>query len=59
MIKIDKYEYLTSGKILPPDQRRIIEQTKFTNSLLGKAFEKPRKPIEQQQQQQKKISIMK
>ena len=25
--KIDKYEYLTGEKILPPDQSRIIEQT--------------------------------
>ena len=50
--KIDKYEYLTSEEILPPDQRRVIEQAKFTYSLLRKAFEKPRKPIKQQQQQQ-------
>ena len=26
----DKYEYLTSEEILPPDQRRVIEQAKFT-----------------------------
>ena len=30
--KIDKYEYLTGEKILPPDQRRLIEQAKFTYS---------------------------
>ena len=24
--KIDKYEYLTNEEILPPDQRRVIEQ---------------------------------
>ena len=38
--KIDKYEYLTGEEILPPDQRRVIEQAKFTYSPLGKAFEK-------------------
>ena len=27
-------------KKLPPDQRRVIEQTKFTYSPFGKAFEK-------------------
>ena len=30
--KIDKYEYITGEKILPPDQRRLIEQAKFTYS---------------------------
>ena len=38
--KIDKYEYLTDGEILPSNQQQIIEQTKFTYSSLGKAFEK-------------------
>ena len=38
--KIDKYEYLTGEEILPPDQKRVIEQAKFTYSPLGKAFEK-------------------
>ena len=38
--KIDKYEYLTGEEILPSDQRRVIEQAKFTYSPLGKAFEK-------------------
>ena len=38
--KTDKYEYLTGEEILPPDQRRVIEQAKFTYSPLGKAFEK-------------------
>ena len=41
--KIDKYEYLTGEEILPPDQSRIIEQTKFTYSPLGKALEKQTK----------------
>ena len=35
--KIDKYEYLTVKEILPSDQRKLIEQTKLTYSLLGKA----------------------
>ena len=38
--KIDKYEYLTGKEILPSNQQQIIEQTKFTYSLLGKAFQK-------------------
>ena len=41
--KIDKYEYLTGEEILPPDQRRVIEQAKFTYSPLGKALEKNNK----------------
>ena len=38
--KIHKYEYLTGEDILPSNQQQIIEQAKFTNSPLGKAFEK-------------------
>ena len=37
--KIDKYEYLKGEQILPSDQRRVIEQAKFTYSTLGKALE--------------------
>ena len=37
--KIDKYDYLTSEEILPPDQRRVIEQAKFTYFPLEKALE--------------------
>ena len=40
--KIDKYEYLTGEEVLPSNQQ-IIEQTKFTYSPLGKAFEKQTK----------------
>ena len=36
--KIDKYEYLTGEEILPSDQRRVIEQAKFTYFPLGKSF---------------------
>ena len=38
--KIDKYEYLTRGEILPSNQKQITEQIKLTYSLIGKAFEK-------------------
>ena len=38
--KIDKYEYVTGEEMLPPDQKRVIEQAKFNYSPLGKAFEK-------------------
>ena len=50
--KIDKYEYLTGEEILPCNQQQIIEQTKFTYSPLGKAFEKQIKTIEDQGQKQ-------
>ena len=46
--KIHKYEYLTGKDISPSDQQQIIEQTKFTYSPLGKAFEKQIKTIEDQ-----------
>ena len=46
LININKY--LTDEKILPSDQSRIIEQSKFTYSPLGKAFEKQIKTIEEQ-----------
>ena len=38
--KIDKYKYITGEEILSSDQRRIIEQSRFTFSPLSKAFEK-------------------
>ena len=38
--KLRKYEYLTGEDILPLTQQQIIEQTKFTYSTLGKAFDK-------------------
>ena len=46
--KPDKYEYLTGEEILPSNQQQIIQQAKFTYSLLGKAFEKQTKTIEDQ-----------
>ena len=50
--EIDKYEYLTGEEILPPDQRRVIEQATFAYSPLGKAFEKQTKAIEDQGEKQ-------
>ena len=44
--KIGKDEYLTGEEILPSDQRRVIEQAKFSYFPLGKAFEKQTKTIE-------------
>ena len=38
--KIHKYEYLTGEDILPSNQQQIIERAKFTDSPLGKTFEK-------------------
>ena len=43
--KIDKHEYLTGEEILSSDQRRVIEEAKFTYSPLGKALEKQRKQL--------------
>ena len=50
--KLDKYEYLTGEEILPSDQQQIIQQTKFTYSPLGKAFEKQTKAIKDQGKKQ-------
>ena len=50
--KIHKYEYLTGEDTLPSNQQQIIEQTKFTYSPLGKAFEKQVKTIEDQGEKQ-------
>ena len=38
--KLHKYEYLTGEDILPSNQQQITDQTKFTYSSLGKAFDK-------------------
>ena len=40
---IDKYEYLTGEEILASDQKRRIEQSKFTYSPLGIALKKTEK----------------
>ena len=44
--KLHKYEYLTGEDILPSNQQQIIEQSKFTYSPLGKAFDKQIKTID-------------
>ena len=54
--KMHKYEYLTGEDILLSNQQQIIEQTKFTYSPLGKAFEKQIKTIEDQGEKQIKAS---
>ena len=50
--KIDKHEYLTGEKIPPSDQRRVIEQAKFTYSSSRKALKKQTKTIEDQGKKQ-------
>ena len=50
--KVDKYEYLTGEKILLSNQKKILEQAKFTYSPLGKAFERQIKTIEDQGKKQ-------
>ena len=50
--KIDRNELLTRERILPLNQRQIIEQAKFTYSPLVKAFEKQTKTIEEQGRKQ-------
>ena len=45
---MDKYEYLTGEKLLPPDKHRLIEQARLTYTLLGNEFEKQVKTIEEQ-----------
>ena len=52
--KTDKYEYITGEEILPSDKSTITEQDKFTYFLLGKAFEKQIKTLEDQWTQQVK-----
>ena len=43
--KTDQYKYLTGEEILPSNQIQMIQETKFTYLLLGKAFEKQTKAI--------------
>ena len=50
--KIHKYEYLAGEDILLSTQQQIIEQSKFTYSPLGKAFEKQINTIKDQAQKQ-------
>ena len=50
--KLHQYEYLTGEDILPSTQQQIIEQTKFTYSPLGKAFDRQIKTIKGQGKKQ-------
>ena len=50
--KVHRYEYLTGEDILPSNQEQIIEQTKFTYSPLGNAFDKQIKTIKDQGKKQ-------
>ena len=50
--KADKYEFLTHEEVPFLDQRRVIEQAKFTYYPSGKAFEKVTKTIEDQGEKQ-------
>ena len=50
--KLHKNEYLTGEDILASNQQQKIEQTKFTYSPLGKAFNKQIKTIEDQGKKQ-------
>ena len=58
-IKEEKLQYCinrepakTGEEILPSNQKKIIEQAKFTCSPLGKAFEKQIKTVEDQGEKQ-------
>ena len=46
--KIDKNEYLSGEQIPSCNQRKMIEQAKFTYSPLGKALKNQTKTIEDQ-----------
>ena len=52
----DKDEYLSGDKILTFDQRRVIEEAKFTYFSLGKAFENKQKRLKSKEE--KKIDAI-
>ena len=52
---IHEYEYLTSEDILRSNQQQVTQQVRFTYSLLGKAFKKQIKTIEDQSQKQVEV----
>ena len=45
--KVDKNEYLTGEKTLPSGPGQMIEQGKFTDTLLPNAVEKKRNAIKE------------
>ena len=50
--KTDKYKFLTGEGVLASDQRRVIEQAKYTYSPLRKALEKQKKGMKDQGEKQ-------
>ena len=46
--KFGRYEYLTGEEIIALDQRKVIEEVKFTFYPLENVLEKQRKTIEDQ-----------
>ena len=56
--KIETYEYLSGEEILLSDQKRVIEQDKFTYSPLSKAFEKQIKTKIKDKQKEKHLKSM-
>ena len=50
--KFNKYDYLTGKEILPSNQKQMMQEAKFTYTLLGKAFGKQIKTIEDQGEKQ-------
>ena len=50
----DKYVYLTAEEVLPSNQSQMIEQAKFTYSLLKKTFEKQTKTTVDQGENKRK-----
>ena len=43
---VNKHEYVSGEEMLSFNQKKIIEQAKYTYSILEKAFEKQTKTIE-------------
>ena len=50
--KFNNYEHLTVDKILPSNQKQMIEKAKFIYSPLGKAFQEQIKTTEDQGEKQ-------
>ena len=54
--KIDKYKYVTGKEIFPSDESLIVEQATFTYYPLGKALEKKRKQLKNNEKSKQKQS---
>ena len=57
--KVDKYDYLTVEQMLLSNQRKLIEQTKFTYWPPDKALEKQTKQIMEHEKPQFKSTVEK